>query len=303
MRLLVVEFVTAGGLGPSPATSLLAEGRLMLDAVVEDAGRCGTVVTVDADETSDPDRLVHRWIDRYKQQRCDAALVIAPETGGVLRTTVHRMRRDGCRVIAPTDAVIELTGDKAASARWCQTTGVPHPPTYWGDRRAEIECDRIAKPIDGCGSLGIRMTRDRSARGGEILQDYVAGQPASIAIIGDGRRKWLTHPVTQHIDPTSLQYRGGRSLTDAKLIARATALGQTVADRLGPITGWIGIDVVLAAAAPQDCVIELNPRITTSYIGLRRCTSVNLIAAQIDTPARPTSWRPVCWDVALETAK
>ena len=42
--------------------------------------------------------------------------------------------------------------------------------------------------------------------------------------------------------------------------------------------GWIGIDMVLGSAenGASDFVIEINPRLTTSYIGLRRICKQNL---------------------------
>ena len=48
----------------------------------------------------------------------------------------------------------------------------------------------------------------------------------------------------------------------------------------GPL-GWLGIDLVLGSdpAGADDVVIEINPRLTTSYLGLRRLARGNLAAA------------------------
>ena len=48
----------------------------------------------------------------------------------------------------------------------------------------------------------------------------------------------------------------------------------------GPL-GWLGIDLVLGGdpAGADDLVIEINPRLTTSYLGLRRLAHDNLAAA------------------------
>ena len=45
--------------------------------------------------------------------------------------------------------------------------------------------------------------------------------------------------------------------------------------------GYFGVDLVLGAAADgsEDAVIEINPRLTTSYIGLRRLARFNLAEA------------------------
>jgi hypothetical protein len=55
--------------------------------------------------------------------------------------------------------------------------------------------------------------------------------------------------------------------------------------------GYIGVDLVLGAAADGsgDRMIEINPRLTTSYVGLRVAAKTNLAAAMLaviqgDTP-------------------
>jgi hypothetical protein len=45
----------------------------------------------------------------------------------------------------------------------------------------------------------------------------------------------------------------------------------------------VGVDLLLGPAADgtDDVVLEVNPRLTTSYIGLRQGTSSNLAAAML----------------------
>jgi predicted ATP-grasp superfamily ATP-dependent carboligase len=48
--------------------------------------------------------------------------------------------------------------------------------------------------------------------------------------------------------------------------------------------GYLGVDLVLGESADgaDDFVIEINPRLTTSYIGLRAAVEENLAAAMLD---------------------
>ena len=88
-------------------------------------------------------------------------------------------------------------------------------------------------------------------------------------------------------DPASpFAYRGGQLPLPPPLDARARRLGLAVAATLGRGTsrgplGWMGIDLVLGSdpAGADDVVIEINPRLTTSYLGLRRLARGNLAAA------------------------
>ena len=52
-------------------------------------------------------------------------------------------------------------------------------------------------------------------------------------------------------------------------------------DAVEGLRGYVGVDVVLGTAADGsgDVVIEINPRLTTSYIGLRALARFNLAEA------------------------
>ena len=59
--------------------------------------------------------------------------------------------------------------------------------------------------------------------------------------------------------------------------------------------GYVGIDLVLGSAedGSADVVVEINPRLTTSYVGLRQLLKTNLAAAMIEAAAgRPVELVP-----------
>jgi predicted ATP-grasp superfamily ATP-dependent carboligase len=59
--------------------------------------------------------------------------------------------------------------------------------------------------------------------------------------------------------------------------------------------GYFGIDFVFDPANwSETFVIEINPRLTTSYVGLRRLCNVNLMGVLLDaaqSKMTPLSWR------------
>jgi tyramine---L-glutamate ligase len=92
-------------------------------------------------------------------------------------------------------------------------------------------------------------------------------------------------------------YCGGQLPLPDRLDRRARRLGQAAVEVLGGGTpagpvGWLGIDLVLGddPEGADDVVIEVNPRLTTSYLGLRRLARDNLAAAllavAVGEPAR-----------------
>ena len=63
---------------------------------------------------------------------------------------------------------------------------------------------------------------------------------------------------------------------DTNLIDRATELGTKAITALPPTIGYVGVDLILTEDSTADSVIEVNPRLTTSYIGLREIAETNL---------------------------
>jgi predicted ATP-grasp superfamily ATP-dependent carboligase len=67
------------------------------------------------------------------------------------------------------------------------------------------------------------------------------------------------------------------------LSERATRLARQALAALPPAHGYVGVDLVLGAASDGagDAVIEVNPRLTTSYVGLRAAVRQNLARAML----------------------
>jgi predicted ATP-grasp superfamily ATP-dependent carboligase len=87
-----------------------------------------------------------------------------------------------------------------------------------------------------------------------------------------------------------LTYHGGRCPLEPNLEARAITLAQSAVDAVGRPRGYVGVDVVLADRMDRDVVIEINPRLTTSYLGLRQLARTNLMAVLLGLHTEPIRW-------------
>ena len=74
-----------------------------------------------------------------------------------------------------------------------------------------------------------------------------------------------------------------------ELAARAERLGRVALVGVPELLGYIGVDLILgdAADAREDFAVEINPRLTTSYVGLRAWFDGNLMELLIDLMSRP----------------
>jgi predicted ATP-grasp superfamily ATP-dependent carboligase len=272
MHVFAYEYTCAASAGPP---SLRVEGAAMLDAVVTDLGRIpGVTVTTLRPAPADEGPAF-----RAAARAAEYALVIAPEFDGLLEQRVRWAEEEGAALLGPTSAAVRLTADKLELGRFLAGRGVPTPVPE-AATEARPPGPFVCKPRDGAGSVGVRLNEwppaDEAAR--FIVQPLVPGLAASVAfLIGPGRCRALP-PCRQHLsDDGRFAYRGGSLPLPADLAARAERVARLAVAAVPGLAGFVGVDVVLGDAG--DWVIEVNPRLTTSYLGLRALARFNLAEA------------------------
>ena len=88
-------------------------------------------------------------------------------------------------------------------------------------------------------------------------------------------------------------YRGGQLPIAPVLADRAVRIATAAVECVPGLRGYVGVDVVLGDDG-GDWAIEINPRLTTSYVGLRALARFNLaaaiLAAVTGEPIPPLTW-------------
>ena len=207
----------------------------------------------------------------------DFALIIAPEFDGILHRRCEQALAAAARLLGPTPAAVALCSDKLTLARHWDAAGVPTPPTLpRTDKGPPFAAPWIVKPRFGAGSHGIRIangTEQQSHTGGdEIIQPLVPGFAASVAFLIGPNQTVALPPCAQHLDD-QFHYLGGSTPIPAELATRATSIARSALAGIPGLSGYLGVDVVLGE---RDWAIEINPRLTTSYLGLRQLCEGNL---------------------------
>lgn len=205
----------------------------------------------------------------------DAVLVIAPETSGVLAARERLLRRVGVPSLGGSPRAVETAGDKLAASRRLAVLGVPVVPTRrHGPRRSPPSQPSVLKPRDGAGSIATVLVPPGepwpALGGGLIAQPFLTGRPASAAAILSrcGSIRWIgaaSQKVT--IVAGRFAYRGG-SVPHRFPRALRAALTRALPDWPG-LAGWVGIDYIWDPGRRRAVVLEVNPRLTTSYLGHR----------------------------------
>jgi len=320
MKLLVYEWCTSGGLASTAGSELHelgAEGRLMARAAAADAARDPDLrveVLVDATAPLDlPAGVNVRTVPPGAEVACliaatasaDWTLVIAPETDGILADRVARCRAAGGRVLAGDAAFIAVATDKQATALALAAAGIPVPA---GTVRAAhaawpsgFRLPAIRKRRDGVGGEEQAVVRFGDPSPPPIPHDerieaWAAGVPVGVACICGPDSLVALPPLEQRFVTDAgggSRYDGGRLLGDPRAASHAASLAQravrAVARAAGglPATGWVGVDMIVGERSDgrDDRVLELNPRLTTSFVGYAAGFGTSLVRLLLDAAA------------------
>lgn len=328
MRIFIYEYACAHAGGSPLADGLRVEGWAMLSALLEDFERIAGVETVTLwHRASTPPRSIKncRRIAEAEEEpafralaaSADHTLVIAPECADILwtccRWAEEAVSRAGTRLLNPSAAAIKLTGDKLQLGRHLRAHEVPTPEcrAFHSDTALPGHFfPAVCKPRQGAGSTATFLIRDpeqissflerarREGWEGEMLvQPFVPGQPASVAVLVGPNLQLPLLPAKQCLsEDDRFHYLGGTVSLPLTLRGRAVRLALQALAAVPGLRGYVGVDLVLGPAADgsQDWVIEINPRPTTSYVGLRALAKTNLAEAMLKvvTGAEPPQ---VCW--------
>lgn len=258
----------------------------------------------------------HGAVFRSLVAEADAAWIVAPETGGRLASLTALVEARGTPVIGCSSAAVRLAGDKLALHHHLANAGVPVPRT-WPARDSARDGEPfplVLKPVTGAGCAGVRPLRDRREAakalgrlrpesGNWLLQELVPGVHASASLLCVSGSAFPLSLNGQRIEGRrSWRYRGGWLPLRHDLAGAALQTARRACEAVRGLRGYVGVDLVLTPRGPV--VIELNPRLTTAYVGLRAATELNVAAAAWAAaergilPGTPPRLRPVRFTAA-----
>jgi predicted ATP-grasp superfamily ATP-dependent carboligase len=304
-RLLVIEFVTGGGLAGLPLPEPLAqEGGLMLSALLRELRAIpGIALWTTRDHRLPPLPAPINAItlgpfdDPYAvwgalMLEADAVWPIAPETGGALERLSRLVLDQGRRLIGSSPEAIAQTASKRRTAEVLGSAGIPVIPTYPARQGfPDSPSGWVLKPDDGAGCTDTFFSDDRRVlegiarnypQDGPIVQPYVAGTAASLSLLcRDGRTLVLACNEQRITREAERLCFGGVWVNGLSRETEALApLAQAIARALPGLAGFVGVDLILAPAGPM--VVEVNPRLTTAYVGLSEALDMNVAAAVLE---------------------
>lgn len=302
--------------------NVLCEGFGMLRTLIADFKASGHSVTTTLDprisrlnpplkadfiiSVSSPREVKEKFLEILSQ--VDAAYIIAPETENMLSSLVEFVEHTGVTPLNCPAKVIEKVSDKITFRESLKRNRIRAPKTLTfniqdnAEEIGQIIQDRINfpvvfKPPKGVSCCGLSVVRNKEqisaavrkiqneTSGKEFLvEELIKGTAASVSLFSiDGK----SIPVSLNRQEVAIEtpevassYIGGSVPLDNALQNEAFDKAKRIVGLFPDLRGYIGIDFVLAEG--EAVPIEVNPRLTTSYIGLRRVIGFNPAQAIIN---------------------
>ncbi|MFA4935004.1 MAG: ATP-grasp domain-containing protein [Candidatus Methanoperedens sp.] len=260
MKILVAEYAVGAGVD-----EFMLEGKAMLGALARSFVSCGhevfyptagaqigagkAVKTVNFDETL-----------KKLSKKCDAALVIAPDE--ILGDMTEIVEENTANLGCPSDSV-RLCADKLECTRALEREKLPVPETTGS---GEYEGDFVIKPRFGCASEGIYKSRSGTLKEGFIATKYIEGEHLSASLITGKTQLPLTVNKQLIEINHNISYKGGIVPYRCNRNDEVIDVAKKTVKALG-CRGYAGVDIVLG---DKPYVVDVNPRPTTSIIGITR---------------------------------
>jgi tyramine---L-glutamate ligase len=239
---------------------LAREGKAMFETLSASFSQCGyEVITPGKGD-------FYKEIEKLAPG-CDVGLVIAPDN---LLSRFTLAMETGTHNLGCGSMNVAVCANKQRTGTILASHGITVP-----DEQAEGL--RVVKPVQGCGATGVRLTRDPCGPG-EFGQRYIEGENFSVSVVasrvvGEACLYFTGEPPVAlalnrqyiEIDPEGkFHYRGGETPAShpEEQDIKATAIS---AVKILGCQGYAGVDVVVA---DKIYVVDVNPRITTSIVGI-----------------------------------
>lgn len=315
MNLLILEYITGGGYADQKlSASILSEGYAMLHSLIMDCKTAGHEVTTlmdsrltefnppnKADQTfsvASPNEFSTKMMEL--SDRADAVYIIAPESGQVLENLVKKMEASGATSLNCEAEAIHQVSNKMTAHQTLKKQGLKVPETVLLDIHEKVgDIKRLTrdlgypmvfKPVDGvsCGGLSIikhekdvegavKKAAHESVSNQFVAQKAVSGEAASACVISNGMKAVAVSLNKQFVklaSPDELsEYFGGAVPFDHDLRKGALRDAERAVEAVVGLKGYVGVDMILTEEEPV--VLEVNPRLTMSYVGLSRVVNVN----------------------------
>jgi len=251
------------------------------------------------------------YIEQFKRtiKKCQMCFIIAPEFSNILYDLTKIAKDNGKKILSIGLEGVELGSSKFRTYEFFKKNKINTPQTYlipFKDNSLdldfilqkfnELKCPIIIKPDDGVGAEKIyylenvnqiydlfyeynnKFDQERIY----VLQEYIEGEDLSVSLIGKTNKE---NPIILTVNSQNISIKNSKS--DSEYFGGYTPVenNEQIRENIAEIlkrldfsnfNSFFGIDFI-KKADNSIYLLEINPRLTTSYIGIRNIINYNLL--------------------------
>jgi predicted ATP-grasp superfamily ATP-dependent carboligase len=299
VKILIFEYITGGGFNNQELPeSLVREGRLILAALLDNFSTTKQLqLTVLLDERfvdlAHPGceliavRSEHDVLEQFTiaASRCDAVWPVAPEFDGILQQLCQIVEALGKTILTSPASAVAIAGDKYKTYQRLKAHQIATVATRIFERNEYLPGEWMVKQIDGVGCADSYLITEFNdyeqmlKREGEyIIQPHLKGHKTSLSCLFKQGKAWLVCVNLQKFNLIDKQYQLSEIIVNYQ---PASSIYQDIADSVARAVpdcwGYVGIDLI--ESPDQIWVLEINPRLTTSFTGIYAALGINIAKA------------------------
>ncbi len=304
IKILVFEFVTGGGMIQQQLPESLAkEGGVMLKALVEELAMFPSVqITMLLDwrchQMDLPDGIEVILLSTGQCvydvlpaliEKTDLVWPIVPEMDDELQKFSILVEAKAKQLLNSSVEAVRVCSDKLITAQLLEKHGIAVVETSLFDGfLADLFEPYVVKPKDGVGCINCFLISNANEfeqiknliknKSDYIIQPYIEGETISLSCLFKSGKAWLLCCNQQLISISKGQFELDACVVN--IASNNMEIYQAIIDRIAKVIpglwGYVGIDII-HAENKQPLIVEINPRLTTSYAGLYQALGINVV--------------------------
>ncbi len=304
MKIFVFEYITGGGLSDQLLPKCLVnEGEIMLKALISDLSQIPHIELYITRDSRLPAHYFRKFTNvqliKVTQasdirsifvdlcHQCDAVWPVAPESDSILMNFSKMVDGSGAQLLNSETEAVKLTGNKLLTYQQLSCHRIPVVMTHkLFDFQWTKSGTYVIKPNDGVACENCFLVNGQeqlehavaflNEPGDYIIQPFIRGRAISLSCLFKNSHGWLICVNEQKISIVSQKISLDACKVNIALpnTDKLTDIIDRIAQAIPGLWGYVGIDLV--DTGNDFVLIEINPRLTTSYAGIGRALEINV---------------------------
>ena len=289
-KVLIYEYFTGGGIINEElcTSSLLSEAKIIVNSVVNEYCKSQEYqVYYFLDSRLKLDNLGKSIEVKSSEQLYDIKLLrtfdlilpILPEQNMELYSYCEFLAEQNIETLISSPETIKVLSDKYVFSSFCLKHNIPCIPSYLSSQINAIPHDTIIEKDRygvGCSHVKKISKKDSIKRKKMIYQPYIKGNHFSLCVYYEKKSFKILTLNEQDIvlDNNKIKLRSLKVNVKNSHYLELYSILRNIYKSLPGLYAYVGVDLIMTR--DKILVVEVNPRLTTSFTGISSTLGINL---------------------------